>query len=869
MEVSSTDMAEGFLASKKREYLLVLLLLVIVAVIFTWPLLPHIHEALPGDNGRLPGTEEYGGPGDALHGNWIISWDARTIFHHPTDLFQGNVFYPARDVLAYSEHMFLLGVLGAPVYFLSHNPVLTFNILLLLGLVLSGFGCYLLVKELTGSRWGGVIGGLFFAFCPYRLARTDHLWLVFSAFLPFMLLYLYRYLGAGTKRNLALFALFFLLQSLVGWHYFVFCSLAAGLLWIWTAVIGRGRERWRRLSMAAAAVVVVFLMLIPLLLPYLGARGRLPNYERDPKQVEYFSAKGGDFLRVPPQNVLYGSCVSPLNTTVADRGAALFPGVLIVLLALAGLFLRTGEGTDSPAFDRESYRQGALYFLALTLTALVLSLGPRVGGVSNPFYALPYHLGILKFTRTPMRFFVPAALGLSVLAGYGTARIAARVRHLKLGRALSALLVLLLLLETATFNLPLYDTPVYGQVPEVYTWLGEQGDIRVIELPLRLDERSPGVYGFGREMGFITKDIQETKLRECLSMYFSTYNWKKIANGYSGYFPYSYIRTFTEMQGFPSARSLDLLRGLDIDYVIWHWDWLDGETAFDYRNLLASTPGISEVRDFGGQGVYHVEPGETASPEDLLVDLQAPQSIPWGEEFTISLTVRNTGTAPFVLADEYSHPFTLRFLDQSGNTALEERGECRAPFFLQEGEETSLPLRIEGTPRTGQYRVELVAEGGILDGRSWQRPVSIEDPAALVGTGNMHGSVEVLGQPERLEIPFPDGLFPVEVELANLGDTYWRSWWDEKEAETGSPYGLVFAVITWFREGEAVMGSYAHYLPNDIDAGQSISSGLLVRPPPQPGEYELVIQLVDNDAGPFGLPAVQKVVVKEPGLNQA
>jgi rubrerythrin len=30
-------------------------------------------------------------------------------------------------------------------------------------------------------------------------------------------------------------------------------------------------------------------------------------------------------------------------------------------------------------------------------------------------------------------------------------------------------------------------------------------------------------------------------------MYLSTYNWREIANGYSGYLPYFYIRTFTEM----------------------------------------------------------------------------------------------------------------------------------------------------------------------------------------------------------------------------------------------------------------------------------------------------------------------------------
>jgi hypothetical protein len=156
--------------TKKREYLIVLLFFLIMAILFTWPLILHIH------NGVI------GGHGDPMLNNWIISWEAKTIFTNPTNLFQGNIIYPARDVLAYSEHLFTLGLLGAPIYHLTGNPILTYNLLIFFAIVFSAFGCYLLIKELTGSRWGGLFGGLFFALCPYRIAKADHIQILFSAF---------------------------------------------------------------------------------------------------------------------------------------------------------------------------------------------------------------------------------------------------------------------------------------------------------------------------------------------------------------------------------------------------------------------------------------------------------------------------------------------------------------------------------------------------------------------------------------------------------------------------------------------------------------------------------------------------------------
>lgn len=48
-------------------------------------------------------------------------------------------------------------------------------------------------------------------------------------------------------------------------------------------------------------MVVVIVILIPLAVPYLKLNSRLPDFERNMAQIENFSIKGGDLLRVPPR----------------------------------------------------------------------------------------------------------------------------------------------------------------------------------------------------------------------------------------------------------------------------------------------------------------------------------------------------------------------------------------------------------------------------------------------------------------------------------------------------------------------------------------------------------------------------------------
>lgn len=840
-------------AGRGREYAAVLAFFFLLSVFFTWPLILHVHDGVVGSRN------------DTLLNTWIVTWDARTIFTRPWGLFQGNIIYPSRDVLAYSEHLFALGVLAAPVYHLTGNPVLAYNFLLFLAMVLSAFGCYLLVREWGGSRAGGLIAGAYFSFATYRITKMGHLHVYFSAFLPFMLLYEHRYLERGGRKNLLLFGVFLLAQSLASWHYLAFCFFAAGVMWVWRAVFARRREEWRRMALLVAACALVLLCVLPFALPYLRAHARLPGFERGTREAEaMYSVNLRDLLVVTHHSVLYGGAPGPLTITETER--VCFPGLAVPLLALAALvllFLRRQRGGEGEGGEElASRRKAALYFLILAASAFLVAMGPQVMGVKNPFYYLLYGLGVMRFIRVPARFYTLVVLGLGVLAGFGAGEIASRVSAHRAGssravargagpwagKALPLLVTALVLVDLASTNMYVFRVPVKGEVPEVCSWLREQGDVAVIELPT-----SPlgGLNRYDRDNDLAFTDVREYHDREAQAMYLSTYHWKKIVNGYSGYFPYFYRRVMMEMQGFPSQRCVELLRGLGVDFVLWNWEWAPPQRREEYAARLREQPGLEEVTAFGSHTVYRVQRGPLAGWEDLEVEAALPAEVRAGEGFALGIVARNRGEAPLVKAEEDPQRALLTVRDGAGREVLREELTYWAPFFLQAGEGACLPLYVEKAPPPGSYRMELSLRGGVLGERLFAHDLEVTDVSDSVNPANLDGAVSYAGR-ERMELDTRDGLLPLDFTVVNMGDTLWRAAWKNKEDELLCPNGLVHVAVRWERDGDKVWEEQRCTLPCDVAPGQSVAVPTLVRTPPQTGDYRVFIGLSCEGYGWFG-----------------
>src|SRR5215467_6506713 len=140
-----------------------------IALVVTWPLARGLARDVAWDLG------------DPALNMWILSWDCEQFrailgghWSHLRHFFDANIFYPAPLTLAYSEHLVPEAIQIFPVYALTKNPILCYNLLFLSTFALSGLGMYLLVRELTGSAVAAFVGGLLFAFAPYRIPQSSH-----------------------------------------------------------------------------------------------------------------------------------------------------------------------------------------------------------------------------------------------------------------------------------------------------------------------------------------------------------------------------------------------------------------------------------------------------------------------------------------------------------------------------------------------------------------------------------------------------------------------------------------------------------------------------------------------------------------------
>ena len=121
--------------------------------------------------------------GDPLLNAWTIAWIAHQLPFAPAHLLDGNIFYPERRTLAYSEALLLPGFAVAPLLWAGAGPIFAYNLLFLSALVLSGLGATLLVRA-TGEKGAAIVAGIIFAFLPFRMAHYSHMQLQQTQFIP-------------------------------------------------------------------------------------------------------------------------------------------------------------------------------------------------------------------------------------------------------------------------------------------------------------------------------------------------------------------------------------------------------------------------------------------------------------------------------------------------------------------------------------------------------------------------------------------------------------------------------------------------------------------------------------------------------------
>src|SRR5919109_5046463 len=125
----SVSLRTGLSNHERRDTLVAAAAFAALTLVFTWPLALGLTRDVPSDFG------------DPLLNAWILAWDAT---HLGRGLWNANIFHPHPLALAYSEHLLPQAIQILPLYTLTKNPVLCYNVIFLSTFALSGLGMFLL-----------------------------------------------------------------------------------------------------------------------------------------------------------------------------------------------------------------------------------------------------------------------------------------------------------------------------------------------------------------------------------------------------------------------------------------------------------------------------------------------------------------------------------------------------------------------------------------------------------------------------------------------------------------------------------------------------------------------------------------------------
>ena len=535
-------------------------------MLHTWP--------LATDPGRLSLHSE-----DEWLNAWAVSWIAHQLLDDPSDLFAANMFHPTEDAYAHTEPLLVPAVAGAPLRWLGASPMLTYNLLLLAGLTLTGLATYRLVVAWTGDRWAGVLAGAVLAFSTAMLTRLAHLQALHAYSLPLALLAFDRLVRHGRTRDALGLGGCVACAALTSGYLVVFVTAALG-----SALLARAPELASRhgagvllrLGASASATLAVLLLLLS---PYLAAQGARP--------LAPDVADVGTALRSylsTAANLHYGSW----SHTVHHPRAALFPGAIAIVLAAVAL---AGRGV-APRGVRRSVA-------AIAGIGGLLSLGPL-----TPVYEWAYALiPPVQTLRAPGRFGILVVFAVAVLAGLGLAAIRARWTSPRWGAAVAVGALAAVTVES--LHAPLGYRPVDYEAP-IHRYLRSVGPGALLELPLY-----SGAGGSHPNAWYLLA---------------STTHWRPLVAGYGNTFPAGYHDRAWILSTFPSVLATARMQALGVTWAVVHTSRHPQRRALSRRMAAAQgRPDLTVVAEVGADRLYRVDPAMAGAPGGALLDL------PWSE----------------------------------------------------------------------------------------------------------------------------------------------------------------------------------------------------------------------------------------------
>ncbi|GAA4704323.1 hypothetical protein [Phytohabitans rumicis] len=520
----------------RHEWTLAVLGGLLLAVVLTWPTMRHPATTIPGDLG------------DPTVQAWQMAWAGHALLTDPLHLWDSNTFYPETYTYVYTDTLLgyaPAGMIGSGV----EAAIIRYNIMYVLLYALAFIGAYALIRQLGVGRVGAAVGGIAWAFSPWRLAHGGHMNILSTGGIALSLAMLARGHGwsltHGYRPELRKPGWVVAGWLTATWQIslgfgiglpFAYFLIAACLLAAATYAISWWRKKarppfGRRLLVANIIGGAVFsVVTVWMALAYLKVVELNPQGKRGLEWTVLFSPPLKGYFTAPWENWFWGDRHTVAREQLGWAAEmALLPGITLIVLASAGLF-----------FSVFKLRHRILLGAGVVGTGL-LGLGANLGDDGDPGYiTLSRHLPGWDALRTPGRLMIWISLLLAILAA---GAVCAAARQASLIKQPAALVL------RAALVVPLALVFVEG----------------INRTPHPVVPTAPAAMSAAREPLLI---LPSDGLLELHFMLWTTDGFPRIANGLAGFEPTTQSQTRAATVSFPDPTSIAYLRGIGIKDVL-------------------------------------------------------------------------------------------------------------------------------------------------------------------------------------------------------------------------------------------------------------------------------------------------------------
>jgi hypothetical protein len=532
----------------KRPSFLVLVYFTILTCVMTYPVIFHMNELIGG------------GGGDGTYFIWLVRWYQKALFELKiSPFFNPYLNYPQGWYLASTDITPAMVALALPGSMLF-GPTWGYNFAMLASFVLSGWGMYLWIRDLSKDNSAGLVAGTIYAFLPFHMAHyvIGHLSLSGMQWFPFYFWGLYNLLKQDrfSWKPVLLAVVSIFLIGLTS-PYYVYMTALVSAVFILGFIIFNGYKRlktpvfWKSvLIFGIFAIVLVGISM----LPYLRLNAQSGLATRSVEYASRYSASPTDFVIPSIKQFLWGKWIDDHFSPEIWQESTLYIGAVALVLAVIAWV------------KRRQVAQPQLLSIALLVaaTAFVLALGidphwlgkkivslPRIlqyifhrttmPEIHLPAYYLFLYLPFFSKMRVMMRFGLFTLVFFSLMAGLG-ANALLKPYSARVKRWITAGLLILVFVD---FYPGVFTDLAPNNAAAADTWLAAQPNTgSVARFPFSQETDQSPVYA-------------------------TLINQKPYLGGYfNANQPEQYIRITPVMEGFPSSESVSLLKQLGVAYVI-------------------------------------------------------------------------------------------------------------------------------------------------------------------------------------------------------------------------------------------------------------------------------------------------------------